>query len=60
MGGSGPVIPPKIPIPTMSGALVTTGRNNGGGYGDGDWALMEEMKSIDIGSGRSRRRYAGY
>ncbi|PKS07823.1 hypothetical protein jhhlp_006431 [Lomentospora prolificans] len=57
--GGGPVIPPKIPIPTMSGALVTTS-NNGGNYGGEDWALMEEMRSIDIGSGRSRRRYGGY
>lgn len=60
--GSGPVIPPKIPIPTMSGALVTTGNSRNGNYaGEGeDWALMEEMRSIDIGAGRSRRRYGGY
>ncbi len=67
-GGSragAPSIPPKVPIPTMSGALVTTrggggGGHGGAGYGDGeDWALMEEMKRIDIGSGRSRR-HGGY
>lgn len=57
-GGSmrgAPALPPKIPIPTMSGALVTTG----GGSGVEDWALMEEMSRIDIGAGRSRR-HGGY
>lgn len=53
-----PAPPPKIPIPTMSGALVTTGGGRGAG-GMEDWALMEEMSRIDIGAGRSRR-HGGY
>lgn len=51
-----PAPPPKVPIPAMSGALVTAG---GGGGGQEDWALMEEMSRIDIGAGRSRR-HRGY
>lgn len=46
--GSGPPIPAKIPM--MSGGLgPSTGR------GDDEWALMEEMSRIDLGSGRARR-----
>ncbi|ODA80283.1 hypothetical protein RJ55_03241 [Drechmeria coniospora] len=46
--GSRPPIPAKMPLPMMSGA-------NGGG----DVALVEEMQSIDLGAGRSRRK-GGY
>jgi hypothetical protein len=39
----GPPIPAKLPVPT--------------GDAEGDaWALLEEMKSIDLGVGRGRRR----
>ncbi|KAH7148718.1 hypothetical protein EDB81DRAFT_842143 [Dactylonectria macrodidyma] len=47
--GNGPPIPAKVPLPLMSGA-ITSGT---------ELALMEEMQSIDIGTGRSRRR-GGY
>ncbi|KAH6655724.1 hypothetical protein BKA67DRAFT_591954 [Truncatella angustata] len=50
--GSGPPIPAKVPL--MSGGL---GPSSGGG--GGEWALMDEMSRIDIGSGRSRR-HGGY
>lgn len=49
-----PAPPPKVPVPSMSGALVAAG-----GGGTEDWALMEEMRRIDIGAGRSRR-HGGY
>lgn len=48
-GNQGPPIPAKVPLPIMSGA-------NGGAE---DMALIQEMQSIDIGTGRSRRR-GGY
>lgn len=48
-GNQGPPIPAKVPLPIMSGA-------NGGTE---DMALIQEMQSIDIGTGRSRRR-GGY
>ncbi|KAI2473212.1 hypothetical protein F4781DRAFT_380928 [Annulohypoxylon bovei var. microspora] len=50
--GSGPPIPAKIPM--MSGGLGPSS-----GRGDEEWALMEEMSRIDIGSGRARR-HGGY
>ncbi|KAM0247898.1 hypothetical protein ACHAQJ_009668 [Trichoderma viride] len=48
-GNQGPPIPAKVPLPIMSGA-------NGGVE---DMALIQEMQTIDIGTGRSRRR-GGY
>ncbi|ORY65334.1 uncharacterized protein BCR38DRAFT_465809 [Pseudomassariella vexata] len=54
-GMSGPPIPAKVPL--MSGGLgASPGMNRGDGE---DWALMEEMSRIDIGSGRARR-HGGY
>ncbi|KAI1211747.1 uncharacterized protein F4807DRAFT_418887 [Annulohypoxylon truncatum] len=50
--GSGPPIPAKIPM--MSGGLGPSS-----GRGDDEWALMEEMSRIDIGTGRARR-HGGY
>ncbi|KAK6080441.1 hypothetical protein SCUP515_03460 [Seiridium cupressi] len=50
--GNGPPIPAKVPI--MSGGL---GPATGGG--NDEWALMDEMSRIDIGTGRSRR-HGGY
>ncbi|KAI2625830.1 hypothetical protein GGR54DRAFT_593095 [Hypoxylon sp. NC1633] len=50
--GSAPPIPAKIPM--MSGGLGPTH-----GRGEEDWALMEEMSRIDIGTGRARR-HGGY
>ncbi|OTB09071.1 hypothetical protein M426DRAFT_316362 [Hypoxylon sp. CI-4A] len=49
---SGPPIPAKIPM--MSGGLGSTPVR-----GDEEWALMEEMSRIDLGSGRARR-HGGY
>lgn len=48
-GGSGPPIPAKVPMNSQPHP------QSGGGGGDA-WALMEEMKNIDLGSGRARRR----
>ncbi|KAH9900069.1 hypothetical protein F4778DRAFT_791921 [Xylariomycetidae sp. FL2044] len=48
--GNGPPIPPKVPM--MSGGLSASS-------GSDDWALMEEMSRIDIGTGRARR-HGGY
>lgn len=50
-GGVPPPVPGKVPI-------------GGGGAQRGEpqenaWALLEEMKSIDLGSGRARRRKGG-
>lgn len=50
--GNGPPIPAKVPL--MSGALVPTA-----GGGPDEWALVDEMSRIDLGTGRSRRR-GGY
>ncbi|ROT41403.1 hypothetical protein SODALDRAFT_118655 [Sodiomyces alkalinus F11] len=52
---TGPPLPAKVPLPVMSGALV---RSGGEPTGE-DWALMQEMSRIDIGTGRSRR-HGGY
>ncbi|KAG6319028.1 hypothetical protein E4U22_004931 [Claviceps purpurea] len=52
-GGSVPPVPGKMPLAIMSGA------NGGGGGGGMEMALVEEMRRIDIGDGRSRRR-GGY
>ncbi|KAI1380824.1 hypothetical protein F4677DRAFT_199430 [Hypoxylon crocopeplum] len=49
---SGPPIPAKIPM--MSGGMGPSP-----GRGEEDWALMEEMSRIDIGTGRARR-HGGY
>lgn len=51
--GNGPPIPAKVPL--MSGGLGPAAAGNG----NEDWALMDEMSRIDIGSGRSRR-HGGY
>lgn len=45
-------------MPMMSGALPPPDGSYGGN--GGDWALMEEMKRIDLGSGRARRHGGGY
>ncbi|EJT76732.1 hypothetical protein GGTG_06648 [Gaeumannomyces tritici R3-111a-1] len=45
-------------MPVMSGALPAPGGSYGGN--GGDWALMEEMKRIDLGAGRARRHGGGY
>ncbi|KAL7622934.1 hypothetical protein AAE478_006613 [Parahypoxylon ruwenzoriense] len=50
--GSGPPIPAKIPM--MSGGLGPSPARGGE-----EWALMEEMSRIDIGTGRARR-HGGY
>ncbi|KAI0885596.1 uncharacterized protein GGS22DRAFT_131045 [Annulohypoxylon maeteangense] len=50
--GSGPPIPAKVPM--MSGGLGPSS-----GRGGEEWALMEEMSRIDIGTGRARR-HGGY
>ena len=47
--GSGPPIPAKI---SMGGGHQPPPRSGGGD----PWALLEEMKNIDLGSGRARRR----
>ncbi|KAI0892322.1 hypothetical protein F4806DRAFT_244180 [Annulohypoxylon nitens] len=49
--GSGPPIPAKVPM--MSGGLGPSRRGNE------EWALMEEMSRIDLGTGRARR-HGGY
>ncbi|KAI0408834.1 hypothetical protein F4802DRAFT_298556 [Xylaria palmicola] len=51
--GSGPPIPAKIPM--MSGGL---GPATSASRGSEEFALMEEMSRIDIGTGRSRRHGA--
>ncbi|KAJ8130789.1 hypothetical protein O1611_g2839 [Lasiodiplodia mahajangana] len=48
--GSGPPIPAKVPM--MSGGL---GPSASAPRGSEEFALMEEMSRIDIGTGRSRR-----
>lgn len=57
-GGGPPPIPAKIPL--MSGGLGPgSGSSGGRGGGDDEWALMQEMSRIDIGTARSRR-HGGY
>lgn len=45
--GAGPPIPAKVPINRGPPPLSST---------ENAWSLLEEMKSIDLGSGRSRRK----
>ncbi|KAI1133341.1 hypothetical protein F5Y10DRAFT_86079 [Nemania abortiva] len=52
--GSGPPIPAKVPM--MSGGL---GPSTSAPRGSEEFALMEEMSRIDIGTGRARR-HGGY
>ncbi|KAK6607799.1 c2 domain containing protein [Botrytis cinerea] len=52
-GAVGPVVPAKIPMALP--APVSSGAGRGGGGGDA-WALLEEMKNIDLGAPSSRRR----
>ncbi|KAK8042188.1 hypothetical protein PG993_006711 [Apiospora rasikravindrae] len=55
---AGPPIPAKVPI--MSGGLGPAGGMGHSGMGvHDDFALMEEMSRIDIGTGRARR-HGGY
>ena len=55
---AGPPIPAKIPI--MSGGMGPAGGMGHSGMGaHDDFALMEEMSRIDIGTGRARR-HGGY
>lgn len=49
-GGSGPPIPAKVPIQPQQHY------SSGPPPAESAWALLEEMKSIDLGSGRARRR----
>ncbi|RYP78363.1 hypothetical protein DL771_000548 [Monosporascus sp. 5C6A] len=49
--GEAPPIPAKVPM--MSGGLGPTTAANA--RGTEEWALMEEMSRIDIGTGRARR-----
>ncbi|KAK7753957.1 hypothetical protein SLS62_004056 [Diatrype stigma] len=53
--GDAPPIPAKVPM-MMSGGMGPTPAHDSRG-GD-DWALMEEMSRIDIGTGRARRHIA--
>ena len=52
--GNGPPIPAKVPM--MSGGMGPGDAQEP--RGSEDWALMEEMSRIDIGTGRARRRLA--
>ena len=52
--GNGPPIPAKVPM--MSGGMGPVDAQEP--RGSEDWALMEEMSRIDIGTGRARRRLA--
>ncbi|KAI0134681.1 hypothetical protein BJ170DRAFT_591644 [Xylariales sp. AK1849] len=56
-GGNGPPIPAKVPL--MSGGLGSSYDSSRGNGGGDEWALMEEMSRIDIGTGRARR-HGGY
>ncbi|KAK6584010.1 hypothetical protein PZA11_003740 [Diplocarpon coronariae] len=47
--------PPPIPAKVPMGIQGPPQHQPGGGGGDA-WALLEEMKNIDLGSGRARRR----
>ncbi|KAH7026034.1 uncharacterized protein B0I36DRAFT_152987 [Microdochium trichocladiopsis] len=60
--GDGPPIPAKIPVMSggMGPASYGPGPGPGPGAGSGDWALMQEMSRIDLGSGRARRHGGGY
>ncbi|KAI0472592.1 hypothetical protein GGR56DRAFT_572104 [Xylariaceae sp. FL0804] len=51
--GSAPPVPAKVPM--MSGGMGPTPPS----MGHNQWALMDEMSRIDIGTGRSRR-HGGY
>jgi hypothetical protein len=75
-GYSAPPIPAKVPLaiagpPVMSGALPVSRSGGGSGSydewggstrgGGGELTLIEEMRRIDIGTGRSSRRHGhGY
>ncbi|OBT86264.1 hypothetical protein VE02_05864 [Pseudogymnoascus sp. 03VT05] len=50
-GGVPPPVPGKVPM----GAPMGAGQGRGEPQ-ENAWALLEEMKSIDLGSGRARRR----
>ena len=52
--GNGPPIPAKVPM--MSGGMGPVDSQEP--RGSEEWALMEEMSRIDIGTGRARRRLA--
>lgn len=56
--GNAPPIPAKIPV--MSGGMGPGGYGAPPGGGNQDWALMQEMSQIDLGSGRARRHAGGY
>ncbi|KXJ90866.1 hypothetical protein Micbo1qcDRAFT_163524 [Microdochium bolleyi] len=55
--GNAPPIPAKIPV--MSGGMGPVSYEQGPSGNGGDWALMQEMSRIDLGSGRARR-HGGY
>ena len=58
---SAPPVPAKIPISKSGGLPMLPSSGGRGPGGDGDWALMEEMSRIDIGTGRARRHgHRGY
>ena len=50
-----PPVPGKVPI----GGYGQSGGEGRGEPRENAWALLEEMKSIDLGSGRARRRKGG-
>lgn len=51
-GGQPPPVPGKVPMSAGRGGPQGEPQENA-------WALLEEMKSIDLGSGRARRRKGG-
>lgn len=52
----GPPAPAKIPLPHMNSAPAAPPKDPN----ESAWALLEEMKSIDLGSGTGRRRRGGH
>ncbi len=57
-GGSGPMMSGALPAPPV-GSMVVAGGWNEHGTGS-ELSLMEEMRSIDIGTGRARRHQIRY
>ncbi|KAJ1326356.1 C2 domain-containing protein [Microdochium nivale] len=55
--GNAPPIPAKIPV--MSGGRGPISYEPGPPANGGDWALVQELSRIDLGSGRARR-HGGY
>ncbi len=57
-GGGPPPLPAKVPMggSEARGQLGSRQGFNSVENGGDAWALLEEMKNIDLGSGRARRR----